>query len=84
MVCCLRTGLQNGVADLVKASCQLNWRLWQLTDRSAALQRPAGLSAHNTMTCDGFVHADAVCNTSRLIASMNVSCLWCLNVTHVM
>lgn len=92
VVCCLRTGLQN---DLVKArgsspGLSAELRLWQLTARSWALQRPVGLFAHNTRTCDGAsvsscvcVHADAVCNTSSLIASMNVSCLWCLNVTHV-
>lgn len=77
----------------VVQSCQLSWRLWLLTARSQALQRLLGLFAHKTRTwrvgasvsscvC---VRADAVCNTwSRLIASMNVSRLWCLNVTHVM
>ncbi len=55
VVCCLRTGLQN---DLVKArgsspGLSAELRLWQLTARSWALQRPAGLFAHNTRTCDG-------------------------------
>lgn len=84
-MCCLLTALQNCVTDWVEARGSTSDSAELETMATDSLE-PSSLEASvcaNVSSCV-CVNADGMCNVLRLIASMNVSCLWCLNVTHAM
>lgn len=84
-VCCLLTAIQNCATDWVEARGSAS-NSTELETMATDSLEPSSLEASvcaNVSSCV-CVNADGMCNVSRLIASMNVSCLWCLNVTHAM